>query len=373
MAFNPHMMVLARDLRGLTQMELADRMQVGQGTLSKYETGVLDPPEEFVADLSIHLDYPESFFFEPGQQYGFPPFHYRRRKKLSKKALAKINAEMNIRRLHVQKLSISFPSAGGNAYIPEFDPDEYQGRYRKRLTPEDAARVVREIWMVPRGPIADLMDLIESNGGLIVPCDFGTDLIDALSQRIDGLPVLFFVNVNAPADRVRHTLAHELGHMVLHTLTVAADDEMEDQADAFAGAFLMPADEILRSVTTLRSAPLGEPQTILEGFDGGACSQSHAANVITPYQSKMFWIEMSKLGYRKVEPNEPPRETPKLLKRMIDYHLGKLGYTIEQVAQILHLRVRSFEEMYGPDFIGLPPDRPARPALRLVNKMNFNA
>uniref|UniRef100_UPI000A5CA4A8 ImmA/IrrE family metallo-endopeptidase n=1 Tax=Vibrio campbellii TaxID=680 RepID=UPI000A5CA4A8 len=69
-------------------------------------------------------------------------------------------------------------------------------------------------------------------------------LIDAMSQRIDGMPVLFFVNVNAPADRLRHTLAHELGHMVLHTITFADDDEMEQEADAFAGAFLVPADEI---------------------------------------------------------------------------------------------------------------------------------
>ena len=33
--------------------------------------------------------------------------------------------------------------------------------------------------------------------------------------------------------------------------------------------------------------------------------------LITPYQSKMFWIEMSKLGYRKREPSEPPKGRPK--------------------------------------------------------------
>src|SRR5688572_4110497 len=102
--FNHHMMTLARDSRGLTQAELAAKIGVMQGTLSKYETGFYQPPSEFVGDLSNALGYPEEFFYEAGRPYGLPPFHYRRRKKLSAKALARIVAEMNIRRLHLTKL-----------------------------------------------------------------------------------------------------------------------------------------------------------------------------------------------------------------------------------------------------------------------------
>lgn len=43
---------------------------------------------------------------------------------------------------------------------------------------------------------------------------------------------------------MRHTLAHELGHMLRHTVPVKSDEEMEDEADAFAGAFLLPAAEV---------------------------------------------------------------------------------------------------------------------------------
>ena len=86
------------------------------------------------------------------------------------------------------------------------------------------------MWMLPRGPIENMVDLLEGNGAIIVPCDFGTDLLDALSQRTDGMPVLMYVNVNAPADRVRLTLAHELAHMVLHTTALLDDDTMEEEA-----------------------------------------------------------------------------------------------------------------------------------------------
>jgi IrrE N-terminal-like domain len=160
-----------------------------------------------------------------GRPYGLPPFHYRRRKKLSAKTLARIVAEMNIRRMHLAKLLISFDWKT-NAFIPEIDQDEYRGRGKGQLSTEEAARAVREMWMLPSGPIANMVELLEANGGIVIPCDFGTELIDAMSQRIEGLPILFFVNVNSPTDRLRHTLAHELGHMVLHTVTVKSDEEM---------------------------------------------------------------------------------------------------------------------------------------------------
>jgi Zn-dependent peptidase ImmA (M78 family) len=358
--FNHHMMTLARDSRGFTQAELADRLSVMQGTLSKYETGFQDPPPEFVGELADALGYPRSFFYEVGRPYGLPPFHYRRRKKLSAKALARIVAEMNIRRIHLSKLLISFEWRT-NAFIPEIDQNEYRGRSKGVLSIEDVARSVREMWMLPKGPIPNMVELIESNGGIVIPCDFGTDLLDALSQRIDGLPILFFVNVNAPTDRLRHTLAHELGHMVLHTITVKSDEEMEEEADAFAGAFLLPADEIRPQLRRFDLRQLANLKLYWKVSMAALAVRASRLNLITPYQSKMFWIEMSRLGYKKREPNEPPREHPSLLRQMISFHMKKLGYTISDMAKLLHLKVAEFQEMYRIEVVGDP-----RPALRVV-------
>ncbi len=344
------MLTLAREARGLTQGELAARVSVGQGTLSKYETGVSVPPAEFVTELPAAVGYPESFFYQAGQPYGFPPFHYRRRKKLSAKALGRIVAEMNIRRMHVQRLLLSFEMSSN--LIPEIDRDEYRGRSRRDATAEEIARSVREAWMLPRGPIPNMLALIEERGGIVVPCDFGTDLIDAMSQRIDGMPILFFVNVDAPADRVRHTLAHELGHMCLHTTVFKDDAEMEREADQFAGAFLLPADEVrvhlrrfdLRHLANMKSHWKVSMQSI--------AFRANQLHLITPYQNKMFWIEMGKLGYRKREPNEPPRETPTLLRRMVDFHRRQLGYSVQDMANLLRLSVEEFEAIYGAPATG---------------------
>lgn len=362
--FNHHMITLARDSRALTQAELASRLGIMQGTLSKYETGLQEPPTEVAADLSTILGYPQAFFYEVGRPYGLPPFHYRRRKKLSAKTLARIVAEMNIRRLHLTKLLVSFDWKT-NAFMPEIDPYEYQGRGKGTLTTEDAARSIREMWMLPSGPIENMVQLIEDNGGIVIPCDFGSDLIDAMSQRIEGLPILFFVNVNSPSDRLRHTLAHELGHMVLHTVTVKSDEEMEDEADAFAGAFLLPADEIRPQLRRFDLRQLANLKRYWKVSMAALAVRADRLMLITPYQAKMFWIEMSKLGYRKREPNEPPKEHPKLLRQMISFHMKKLGYSVSEMAKLLHLKTAEFQQMYRDEILGVEPNGD-QPRLRLI-------
>jgi len=362
--FNHHMMTLARDSRGFTQAELAARISVMQGTLSKYETGFQEPPGEFVTEISDALGYPVPFFYEAGRPYGLPPFHYRRRKKLSAKALARIVAEMNIRRLHLIKMLVSYPWKT-NAFIPEIDAYEYQGKGKAALSVEDVARAVREMWMLPQGPVETMVELLETNGGIVIPCDFGTDLLDAMSQRIEGLPILFFVNVASPTDRVRHTLAHELGHMVLHTVAVKSDEEMEDEADAFAGAFLLPADEIRPQLRRFDLRQLANLKLYWKVSMGALAVRADRLRMITPYQSKMFWIEMSKLGYRKREPNEPPKEHPSLLRQMVSYHMKKLGYSVSEMAKLLHLKVAEFQEMYRTEILGDPYPN-GRPQLRII-------
>ena len=345
--FNHHMLCLARDTCGMTQAEFALKLGIGQGTLSKYETGLLSPPDETIDDFVRTIGrYTRGFFFQTEQQYGFPPFHFRKRKKLGVKALSRIVAEMNVRRIHVKKLGVSYPQRT-SGFIPEIDFDEYQGASKKTLTIDDLARHIRELWGVPNGPIENMVELVERNGGIVIPCDFGTELLDAMSQRIDGMPVVFFINQNAPADRIRHTLAHELGHMVLHTMTLSEDDAMEDEADAFAGAFLLPADEIRPQLKRFDLRQLANLKSYWKVSMAALAVRADRLKLITPYQKKMFWIEMGRLQYRKREPNEPDQEYPQRLAKMVQFHQRDLGYSREEIASLLDLMPEEFDRLYG--------------------------
>jgi Zn-dependent peptidase ImmA (M78 family)/transcriptional regulator with XRE-family HTH domain len=358
--FNYHMLNLARDARGLTQAELASKAGLAQGTLSKYETGLAEPAADAAGCLAHALGYPSGFFYEAGRPYGFPPYHFRKRKKLGTKALNRIIAEMNIRRLHIQKMLVSF-DVKATRPIPEIDSDVYRGPSGKPFDIEDIARSVREMWMLGRGPVPDVTQLIEAAGGIVVPCDFGTDLLDGMSQRIDGLPVLFFVNIHAPGDRLRHSLAHEMGHMILHTLSVKTDDEMEAEADAFAGAFLLPSDEVRPHLRRFDLRQLANMKAHWKVSMAAIAVRADRLKLITPYQSKMFWIEMGKLGYRKREPVEIPAERPHLLREMVAFHRGRLGYSAADMAKLLHLTPAEYQTMYEEE-----PIEPARSHLRLV-------
>ncbi len=361
-------MMLARESRGITQTGLSNAMGVGQGTISKIESGTYDATDEFILELCDCLNYHRDFFFETGRPYGMPPFHYRKRKKLGKKPLEKMIAEMNIRRIHLNILLRSYDWRK-NSFIPEIDRDEYLGATNKPFSIENAARQLREVWMLPDGPIENVINILEDNGGIVIPCNFGNELIDAVSQRIDGMPVLFFVNMNAPSDRIRLTLCHELAHMVLHTTSFLEDEIMEREADMFAGAFLLPAKQIRAQLSRFDIRQIANLKRHWKVSMSAIAMRADNLGLITPYQKKSFFIQMSKLGYRKNEPHEPPKEFPKSVNKIIDYHLNVLKYSIEQLAQTLFISPDEFVRMYPLNRGGTSSNNPndGRPKLRVVN------
>ncbi len=90
--------------------------------------------------------------------------------------------------------------------------------------------------------------------------------------------------------------------------------------------------------------------------------------LISPYQKKSFFIQMGQLGYRKNEPHEPPKEFPRAVSRMIDYHLTVLKYSPQQLAKTLFIGEDEFARMYLSDRPGGPsePGGNGRPQLRVI-------
>ena len=103
--FNRDMLQVARAARGFTQGELAERARVTQALISKLENGLTpDPSEETVQALCEALRFPASFLYSHEKPLGLPPFHYRKRARLGAKVLGKIEAQINIRRIHLARL-----------------------------------------------------------------------------------------------------------------------------------------------------------------------------------------------------------------------------------------------------------------------------
>src|SRR5580700_4544154 len=94
MNVNHEMLILAREAKGIVQGEFAHLLGVSQGTVSRWETGVLDPTSEVIEQYSRHLGVTPEFFQRSDRVYGFNStvFFHRRRESGTDRALRKLHA-----------------------------------------------------------------------------------------------------------------------------------------------------------------------------------------------------------------------------------------------------------------------------------------
>jgi Zn-dependent peptidase ImmA (M78 family)/DNA-binding XRE family transcriptional regulator len=325
--FNPDMLRLARDVRGITQAELAALTSVTQALISKIENGlVTNPSGEAVGKISTVLRFPKPFFYQQERLVGLPHFHSRERSKLSVKDLAAVSATVNIRRQHIAKLFRSY-EVEVQKPIPQIDLDQ------SGLTPERVADRLRAYWMIPRGPVPDVTDVIEQAGGVVVLCRFPSNLLRGISFRSEGMPPLFFIKRDVPGDVYRFSLASELGHIVMHT--VPDDDEkMADEALRFAFAFLMPAVDIRPYFSEVKLSLLGRIKAYWKVSIKALIQRAHDLKMITDHQSKDLSAQYNK-AYKDGEPIEIAREEPWRLRAVAQFHIQKLGYSVSDLASLL--------------------------------------
>lgn len=348
-AFNPDMLILARQSRSLSQRELAEAAGVTQGYVSKLESGLTGPLHDKVAALAKVLDYPVEIFYRPEQIVGLPATFTRKRERLGKRVMERIHAETNIRRMNVAVLLRSIHLETPRD-LPLLDPDEHGG-------PEGAARALRQVWQIPPGPIRNLVALLEDAGIVMIPVDFGVRDIDAIAQYVPGVGALIFYNTAAPTDRLRFTLAHELAHLVMHRSLPTED--MEREADAFAAEFMAPARDIGAHFTgPVTLATLAALKPVWRLSMAMLLRSAKRAGKITPARYTTLFKELSARGWRSREPPETDisPEEPTILKDVLEAHIQQLGYTVEELGQVLTLYPRELRETYLME----------RPRLRLV-------
>jgi Zn-dependent peptidase ImmA (M78 family)/DNA-binding XRE family transcriptional regulator len=337
MAANYEMLVLARQARGMTQAKLAKNSGVSQSTISKIESGNRPLSDDDVAKFATALRYPPEFFNRNVEQYGQGTVcHHRKLQSVPVEKLRQVHASMNVTRMATADL-LNGVEINATYSLLRLEPEDFGGA-------EKVARLARQTWQLPLGPIKSMIGVVESAGGIVVPCDFGTDKIDAISQRPEGQPPFFFVSVTAPGDRLRFNLAHELGHIIMHA---APAPGQEDEANAFAAEFLMPAKEIKPQLRDLDFAKLADLKRHWKVAMQALIYRARTLETITERQRRSWFMRFNKLGYRKTEPVDIPHEEPTLIRRIIDFHRDQHGYTDAELSRAARLRMDEFSEIYG--------------------------
>jgi Zn-dependent peptidase ImmA (M78 family) len=360
MATNPEMLRLARQRKGFQQNEAAKLLSIEQPQLSRMENGILDIRDDFLEKAARTYDVPPSFFSQQDAVFGAPvSVHpmWRRKMDVTAREIDCVIAELNVRVMHVRRF-LEGVGIANTSDLPRLDIEDYSD-------PERVAGLVRAHWKIPSGPIKNLTALVEKAGVIVIHSPFSGASISGVRFSVPGMPTLIGLNTDQPADRMRFTLAHELGHLVMHRFPTP---DMEQEANSFAAAFLMPTNDVkpyfLGKKIDLSTLAALKPEWKVSM--GGLLMAAHRAGAIDDSRYKYLWKAMSMKGYRLREPPELDfaHENPTVLKTIVDMHSTALGYSRENLRQILHCNNTELEAFYG--FSEQAPDDTKRPKFTVM-------
>lgn len=224
------------------------------------------------------------------------------------------------------------------------------------------AHLARKRLDLPKSNNDDLMFLIEKSGVFVFEKAIGEE-IDAYSlwTRNDR-PYIILGNMKRSAVRRNFDIAHELGHLLLHyRLEFANLDRkehkmIENEANIFAGALLLPEDEFALDMKDV--SHITNPDDYLDLKKKWKTSLQvlgyRAANlgIIEPKDHRNFYAAMHRKGYLKIEPLDDviPIQKPMKIKTIIDF-VSKKG--LVDIGQMIEndwkAEVSYFHHMTGID------------------------
>ena len=339
---NGDMLRLARQRKGFQQTDAAKRLDIDQSLLSRMENGVSEIRDELLARAEAVYEVRRSFFFQTDPIYGVPvSVHpmWRKKADVSSRDIDAVVAELNMRVMHLRRFLEAADVAKVND-LPRLDIEDYGD-------PERVAGLVRSHWKLPPGPIRDLTVLVERAGVLVVHSAMAGAAISGVTFSVPGMPPLVVLNSDQPADRMRFTLAHELGHLVMHRFP---SPDMENEAHALASALLMPAADIQ---PLLQSRRIDLPLLASLKPEWKVSMQSiimraKSLNLLTRNQEEYLWKQMSVRKWRMREPAELDfvHETPSVITNLVKIFRDHLGYSPEEISRLLHIPELEFHKLY---------------------------
>ncbi|PRY31033.1 XRE family transcriptional regulator [Umezawaea tangerina] len=317
-------LVLARKRRGLSAGALARVVGVSAASIGDYERGRRQPDARRTAALAEALGFPVGFLEAPDEDelpVGAVAFRAAGRVPAVRRDAAVAVGRLAIGVNRWLERTFSLPTAD----VPTLDhPD-----------PETAAEMVRARWRLGTGVAPNVVHLLEAHGVRVFSLPADCAEVDAFSFRSGGTPYVF-LNPTTSGERGRFDAAHELGHLVLHGNGRPVD--AEEQANAFAGAFLMPRAGVVASV------PRGPVTEQVLGHRArwrvSALALTYRLRdmgLLTAEQYGAVCAELSGRGYRIAEPDGVVAREGSLLLAKVFRVLRERGTTPQQVARELLL------------------------------------
>jgi Zn-dependent peptidase ImmA (M78 family)/transcriptional regulator with XRE-family HTH domain len=304
---------LAREARGLTQQAVARRTGVKQPVLSWVERDLTPAPPALIRSLIPVLGFPESFFYTAA-----PPsldgasLRFRARAGAATRDLVQYRRTAELVFEHHERMRAQVRTSRlGFAAIDGLSVSAATAHTRASLD------------LSPEGPIPFLTLAAERAGIAIVAMPLAAGRSDAFSVWKDERPVVAMLG-DVSGDRLRFSLAHELGHLLLHGHGPTDSKAAEAEADAFAAELLMPKSafaERLPSRVTLGTL------LALKGIWGvslrALIRQAYSVGAISREQYSSLFRQLGARKWTRHEPAPVPVERPRAFRKMAEVLYGQ--------------------------------------------------
>lgn len=318
-----------RLLMGLTQGELAAAAGVSQPLISQMQKGKRAITGEVLERIASATGAPLSFFSVDPADLPTDTLLFRKRASASAKEVNRVEA--TVREAYRVAARLLTRARVRRAILPRAEGD-IDGEAIENLAEQtrDALGVARD------GVIGHVTRTCERAGIPVVPlvlvdaAGHGEDIVVGHSGvscwRGPDEPYLISYFSAGSGDRQRFTVAHELGHLILHPArrSLLTSAEAEKEAHRFAGAFLMPrerAEDAFAGGFTLRELAVLKQRW---GISIQALIKRAATlGIITPDREESLYKQVSARGWRKEEPVTVHPEQPALMRAMLARAYGE--------------------------------------------------
>jgi Zn-dependent peptidase ImmA (M78 family)/transcriptional regulator with XRE-family HTH domain len=309
----------AREIKGLTQAELASKVGVSQSAIAQLESNsnqlVFEPLEAKVDAIAFHTRFPKAFFYQDSApEFPLGSLLYRHRSSLLKR-----EDKCRFHQLGRLVYELADKMVANGVRAPEVTLPKVVGEQ-----PSVAAGITRaKLGLSPDTPAKNLLNRLEKSGVFVFMLPDEVSELDSYSVWADTeprRPVIVLCGAKS-GDRQRYNLAHELGHLVMHHSFPDGLKNVEREANLFAAALLLPKEAMMREILppiTLTSLAAMKPRW---GVSIAALiERSVALGIITDRQARYLRKQKRDLKWDKQEPENLyiKPEKPRGLKRMAE-------------------------------------------------------
>jgi Zn-dependent peptidase ImmA (M78 family)/transcriptional regulator with XRE-family HTH domain len=304
-----------REAKRWTQADLAKKVGRSQSAIAQLENGLIDGSDGLIRKIASETGFPTEFFErENGPAFPFGSLLFRAHASMSSKDRLEAHGQAHfVFQLMTTLLKQVHP-------IPINLP-------RPVDTPEVGARVARRFFhLSPAEPVGNLLSLLEQNGVLVLAIlDLkGRDAFSLWAGSDRTIPTIAIAG-GRPGDRLRLTVAHELGHLIMHAQKEVVSPLVEDEANKFAAEFLMPEQAIRKDLATpLTLTRLASLKPKWKVSIQALIVRAKNLEIISERQYRYLYEQLAIQGWKINEPEnlavEP--EKPRSLRQLAEMSYG---------------------------------------------------